>query len=154
MGTPCLIAARTASGYEAVACHLNGFLCRNGALLAKYYRKPARVSELLALGDLYDMGRLLKPRERLPHSNCKYQGDVAIAMWRDKHPSRADSRSAPLRARTLTEVRNWYFRKLCLRFRHVYVYDKGAWYYRGFGRGMLVRDAIAQQALLGEYSDT
>jgi len=54
MGTRSTIARKVpgTEQYESVYCHWDGYLDNNGKLLDAHYRDPAKVAELISLGDL------------------------------------------------------------------------------------------------------
>jgi hypothetical protein len=57
MSTPSTIALEFENGRVGfVYCHWDGHLNKNGRILQKHYQDPAKVAELIALGDLSSLG--------------------------------------------------------------------------------------------------
>ena len=60
MATRSTIAMKTATGkVQAIYCHWDGYLDYNGKVLMTHYTDPAKVAEMIALGDLSSLGELI-----------------------------------------------------------------------------------------------
>ena len=56
MSTRSFIARKTEEDFEGVYCHWDGYLEHNGAILLEHYDDPAKLAELLSLGDISLLG--------------------------------------------------------------------------------------------------
>jgi hypothetical protein len=52
MGTRSSIAIKTEDGIKAIYCHWDGYIDNNGRILKEHYQSPAKIAEMIALGDL------------------------------------------------------------------------------------------------------
>ena len=52
MSTRSSIAIKTADGIKSIYCHWDGYVDHNGRILKEHYQSPAKIAELIALGDL------------------------------------------------------------------------------------------------------
>lgn len=60
MATRSTIAMKTATGQvQAIYCHWDGYIDHNGKVLMTHYTDPAKVAEMIALGDLSSLGELI-----------------------------------------------------------------------------------------------
>ena len=76
MSTRSSIAIKTADGIKSIYCHWDGYVDHNGRILKEHYQSPAKIAELIALGDLsslrqeigevqnFDKGRWSRTRTR------------------------------------------------------------------------------------------
>ena len=56
MATRSTIAIKTEDGIKAIYCHWDGYVDHNGRILREHYQDPAKIAELIALGDLSTLG--------------------------------------------------------------------------------------------------
>lgn len=75
MGTRSTIALEFADGtVEQVYCHWDGYLAHNGQLLLNYYSNPFVLRDLIDLGDISSLGRIIGTKHPFsPHG----EGDKA-----------------------------------------------------------------------------
>jgi hypothetical protein len=72
MGTRSMIAIQNpySKDVRAVYCHWDGYLAHNGAILAKHYADSPKVNNLIALGDLSSLGRIIGDKHPFsPHTS-------------------------------------------------------------------------------------
>lgn len=130
--------------YRAIFCQCDGDLTDTGRILSRYYTKPERVDQLLALGDIYALG------ERLSESEKEKPGeDVTIAYARD-------------RGEELCPAKEYPFEELFdLDTPYVYIFvkeDKAMEYLTAasehgntFARALLERIATERQKFIEQY---
>lgn len=68
----------------AIYCHSDGYPEHAGAVLAGHYATPARLAELLALGDLSQLHPCTAPGDGVAHSFSKPAPGVCVAYGRDR----------------------------------------------------------------------
>lgn len=93
MSTNSIIAKKIGKDkYRAIFCQCDGDLTDTGRILSRYYTKPERVDQLLALGDIYALG------ERLWESEKEKPGeDVTIAYARDRGEELCPAKEYPFK---------------------------------------------------------
>lgn len=71
MGTRSTIALEFADGtVEQVYCHWDGYLAHNGKILQEYWSDPFKLRELIDVGDLSSLGKVIGTQHPFsPHSN-------------------------------------------------------------------------------------
>lgn len=71
MGTRSTIALEFADGtVEQVYCHWDGYLAHNGQLLLNYYSNPFVLRDLIDLGDISSLGRIIGTKHPFsPHGD-------------------------------------------------------------------------------------
>ena len=107
MGTPCAIGMKLADGsIRAIRCNYDGYVAGAGVILAGWYTEPAKIEDLLALGDLSQLAEGL---------------DTCIAYHRDRHE--------PMRpARRFASVDEYqHLAEAEMSADYLYVYDDGRW---------------------------
>jgi hypothetical protein len=57
MSTHASIIYKTADGYAGIYCHFDGYPSHTGRVLNRHYSQPAKVAELIALGDISGFAR-------------------------------------------------------------------------------------------------
>lgn len=113
MSTSSVIARLNTDGsIDVITCQKDGYLSHVGVILQTHYTDPAKVAELIALGDLSKLG----PEIGVEHpfgcgrdgepSCAEYQrlyGDMCLAYGRD----RGEEETAALRFNETTVFRHW-----------------------------------------------
>ena len=77
MGTRSTIALEFADkSVEQVYCHWDGYLAHNGKILQEYWSDPFKLRELIDLGDMSSLGKIIGTQHPFsPHSNAE---DLAL----------------------------------------------------------------------------
>lgn len=68
---------------KSVYLQFDGYPSGAGAILAGWYNTPARIEELLELGDLRSLGSKIAPMPGVEHTLGNPQPDVVVAYNRD-----------------------------------------------------------------------
>lgn len=95
MSTRSTIALELADGtVKQIYCHSDGYLSYNGCMLLDHYSDPAKVGELMALGDIsmlgIDIGEQINFNDRLSYKNG--QAIQCRAYGRDRGETGIDAR--------------------------------------------------------------
>ena len=99
MSTRCSITYKTPEGkFVGIYCHNDGYLDGVGQVLLDHYRDPAKVAELIALGDISSLGERVKPEGA--HTFEKPEEGTTVAYHRD----RGEPLSPPCTGATAREV--------------------------------------------------
>lgn len=69
---------------DVIYCHYDGYPSCNGAILQEHYQSPAKIRELIALGDISSLAADVKPTKG-KHTFDDPQDGVVIAYGRDRH---------------------------------------------------------------------
>ena len=103
MGTRSTIALEFADGtVEQVYCHWDGYLAHNGQILQEYWSDPFKLRELIDLGDMSSLGKVIGTQHPFsPHSNEEdkalyeaAQAEGACTFYgRDRGETGADKKS-------------------------------------------------------------
>ncbi len=138
MSTRSLIAKQVGENdYRAIYCHSDGYFVHNGALLLDFYNTPEKVDELLALGDISNLGYRLNPDTNIKskHIFGDKQEDVTFAYARDGHEQ-------------LREPAHYTLNKLCeAPYTYIYIYsNEGKWQYLSNFKTGEVRDLATKVA--------
>lgn len=107
MGTPCAIGMKMEDGsVKAVRCNYDGYVAGAGAILGGWYGDAVKVDDLLALGELSQLGEEL--------ASC-------VAYHRDRHE--------PMRpAKSFASVEEYqHTAKGEMSADYLYLYDGGEW---------------------------
>jgi hypothetical protein len=115
----------------SIYVHWDGYLEHNGKLLAEHYTDPAKVQELIALGDLSSLGREIGQKH--PFDNFNLVGDdLALSQraqtedWttaynRDRGETGTEAIKAYTFAEFLHQVNN-------CGAEYYYIFENGSWY--------------------------
>jgi hypothetical protein len=95
---------------RAIYCHYDGYLATAGYTLWYFYKEREKVNQLLALGDLVELGDVIEPSETERH---------CVAYGRDRGRSNKEAREFA----NLGE-----FMATCASSGYLYLFD-GAWRY-------------------------
>ncbi len=83
MATRSLIGKQNTDGtITNIYCHWDGYPDHNGVVLQEYYNSPAKVDELLALGNLSFLGRVIGGKQDFDNRNR--ENDWCLAYGRDR----------------------------------------------------------------------
>lgn len=100
MSTRSFIAIKRDDGsFEGIYCHSDGYIEQPGVgwTLQNHYTDPAKVRELIDLGDLSGLAARVKPEEGEAHSysqRARENGGVTTAYHRDRGEPREDTEAA------------------------------------------------------------
>lgn len=126
MSTRSIIAIENADGtVDAIYCHFDGYLSNNGVKLFEHYANEAKVRELIALGDISELGTEIGDKHDF---NARYD-DPRYAGWtraygRDREETGIEAkRYSSVRALLSKETLSSYGAEF------VYVYRSGSWRY-------------------------
>lgn len=110
---------------RSIYCHYDGYPEGVGATLLAHYQDASRVSELLALGDLFVLGAHIAPAPGVRHTFEHPSEGVTIAYTRD----RGDAWKSTMPREQCT-LGLWLAD--CLSnpwYEHLYLFKDGAWYH-------------------------
>jgi hypothetical protein len=107
MSTRSAIIEKTATGYRGIYCHSDGYISHVGRILANFYTTPARVTELLNLGDLSSLGESMIGN--------------TVAYGRD----RGETDTEAYNAKTVAAIKRHIDHSYC------YVFDGSSWTVNG-----------------------
>jgi hypothetical protein len=78
MGTRSTIALEFADGtVEQVYCHWDGYLAHNGQILQNYYINPFVLRDLIDMGDISSLGKIVGTK----HPFSPHEGDTQKALY-------------------------------------------------------------------------
>jgi hypothetical protein len=78
MGTRSTIALEYADGtVQQVYCHWDGYLAHNGQILLKHYSNPFILRDLIDLGDISSLGKIVGTK----HPFSPHEGDTQKALY-------------------------------------------------------------------------
>ena len=89
MATRSTIAMKTKDGkIKAIYCHWDGYVDHNGRILSNFYTDPAKVEELINLGDLSTLGSEIGQKHPFDRNydepELKLTEDWCMAYHRDR----------------------------------------------------------------------
>lgn len=87
MATRSTIAMEYPNGTVAqIYCHFDGYLDNNGSILNNHYRNPAKIAQLIDLGDLSSLGAEIGRKRPFdcPHSYGTPKWEEFQEQWRDQ----------------------------------------------------------------------
>src|SRR5206468_10072588 len=74
MSTRSLIACKNEDGsIDLIYCHSDGYPSHNGRILLENYQSPAKVRQLIALGDIYSLGEEIGRRHPIDWREKAYK---------------------------------------------------------------------------------
>lgn len=141
MSTRSTIAIELADGtVKQIYAHSDGYLSYNGRLLFEHYSDPAKLAELIALGDIsmmgVEIGQKISFDDRLTY-NDQYQATQCRAYGRDRGETGIDARSF------------WNFEMYRMthdREQYAYILRNDGKWYVAIGQGVFVELAGALNA--------
>ena len=116
MSTHAAIIERTITGFRGIYCHFDGDSI--GKILQTYYNEPAKVTELINLGNISSLGRFPAPTGTVGHSFADPESGVTVAYHRDRGEQTGwEPAVSPTLGGVLEDIDYEYY----------YVFDKGTW---------------------------
>lgn len=139
MATRSTIAIQRQDGTVAqVYCHWDGYLDHNGSILHQHYQDPAKIEQLIALGDVSSLGNEIGTKhdfDNAPRGECNFYG-------RDRGEKGTEARV----------FRNFEQYQREAQFEEYdYIFRGGAWYVQIYGRPLVsLSAAIAEEEALDD----
>ena len=139
MATRSTIAIQRQDGTVAqIYCHWDGYLSNNGQILLKHYQDPAKIEQLIALGDLSSLGEEIGTKhdfDNAPRGECNFYG-------RDRGEKGTEARV----------FRNFEQYQREAQFEEYdYIFRGGVWYVQIYGRPLVsLSAAIAEEEALDD----
>lgn len=122
MSTHSTIIERIADGtYRGIYCHFDGYPKGVGATLLQHYADPAKVSALIDLGDISQLGERVAPTPGSGHTSGKAEPGVTVAYARDRGETGVEPTT-----RATPEAVNAVFGN-----DFIYVFEGGKWLLNG-----------------------
>lgn len=86
MSTPAVIGLRKPDNtIEAIYVHWDGYPSHTGNILLEYYNTYEKAKQLISLGNLSSIDKLISPPEGVPHNFDNPAPDVCVAYCRDRN---------------------------------------------------------------------
>ena len=107
--------------YNAIYCHLDGYLTFNGAMLVDHYKDREKVEKLLNLGNISFLAQNIDPDPSKPHSfnYDERQKGVVVAYGRD-----AGEENQEFSVCSLKDLKEWNS------IEYIYIFDENnEWQY-------------------------
>ena len=128
MATRSSIAMKTENGIRGIYCHWDGYPEHNGDILSKHYIDPAKVKELIDLGDISALRNQIGQKHSFdakysdePELNGMFD-DWTLAYHRDRGEPWANT--APQTYATVKEWKEMFEGSGCEYF---YLFDNNTW---------------------------
>ena len=139
MATRSTIAIQREDGTVAqIYCHWDGYLSNNGQILLKHYQDPAKIEQLIALGDLSSLAPEIGTKhdfDNAPRGECNFYG-------RDRGEEDTE-------ARVFKDFKD--YRENCQTEEYDYVFRNGTWYVSIYNRPLIdLHDAIMEEEALDD----
>lgn len=139
MATRSTIAIQRQDGTLAqIYCHWDGYLSNNGQILLKHYQDPAKIEQLIALGDLSSLGEEIGTKhdfDNAPRGECTFYG-------RDRGEEGTE-------ARVFKDFKD--YRENCQTEEYDYVFRNGTWYVSIYNEPLInLHDAIMEEEALDD----
>jgi len=156
MGTRSMIAIQNpySKDVRAVYCHWDGYLAHNGAILQKHYSASPKVNNLIALGDMSSLGKVIGEAHPFsPHESeeSKLAYEAAKDAGYCTFYTRDRGEDAPFKVFKDLKTASSYFEGSWCEYLYVFKYNKaddyqsGAWHYKKIGgRWKKLAPAIAK----------
>ena len=154
MGTRSMIAIQNpySKDIRAVYCHWDGYLAHNGAILQKHYSASPKVNNLIALGDLSSLGKIIgNPHPFSPHGSKEDEAlyEAAKAEGACTFYTRDRGEDTPFKVfKNLSEACDhytWSDYFYCFKYKKSDDYQSGEWHYKKAGeRWKKLAPAIAK----------
>lgn len=133
MATRSTIAIQREDGTVAqIYCHWDGYLDHNGSILHQHYQDPAKIEQLIALGDLSSLGAEIGTKhdfDNAPRGECNFYG-------RDRGEKGTE-------ARVFKSFDNYM---LHAQFEEYdYIFSNGVWYVQVYGRPLVSLSAAIME---------
>jgi hypothetical protein len=98
MGTRSSIAIKTEDGIKSIYCHWDGYVDHNGRILKEHYQSPAKIAELIALGDLSSLRSEIGDKQNFekdlgPEPELGLTDDWCMAYGRDRGETDVEAKS-------------------------------------------------------------
>jgi hypothetical protein len=120
MSTRSLIAVQRGEEFDSIYCHNDGYPSGVGNTLFKHYQDPAKIDQLIALGDISSLGAEIGTK----HDFNRCPDGVVNAYGRDRGEKGIEARHA----KSLKELFQHADRSDC---EYVYLFKDGAWNFTG-----------------------
>ena len=114
------IIMKTKIGYAGIYCHYDGYPSCVGKILQENYQDESKVKELIALGDISSLEKLVNP-ESGKHSYNDPQPGVTVAYYRDRGDIGCETKIGFSIKQVEDQIDNEY----------VYVFEDGKWTVNG-----------------------
>ena len=156
MGTRSMIAIQNpySKDVRAVYCHWDGYLEHNGAILQKHYSASPKVNNLIALGDMSSLGKVIGEAHPFsPHESeeAKLAYEAAKDAGYCTFYTRDRGEDAPFKVFPTLAKASEYFEGSWCEYLYVFKYSKasdyttGEWHYKKIGgRWKKLAPAIAK----------
>ena len=126
----------SATQYEGVYCHFDGYLEGVGQMLLDHYQDAKKVKKLIALGDLSILAENIAPAKGVKHSFGARAEGVTVAYHRDRNEKYHIAKGISVDEVQQKIGHNGY----------VYVYENGEWWrWLDDGRMIPLRNALAHE---------
>lgn len=126
MATRSFIAKKVNNGYKGIYCHWDGYPTGVGATLRRYYKTPAKINKLIALGDLSVLREHIGKKHKIDAMGDNYERIKRLGWTSAYHRDRGEAWGdvKPKMARTLSDLK-----KIASNMgtEYLYVYEKGKW---------------------------
>lgn len=130
MSTNAIIARESESGIDLIYLHHDGDLA--GEILCEHYSEPAKVDQLIALGDLSSLGKEIG--EKQDFNTFRAYGKVCLAYHRD----RGEDLSVRRRPSPMSDEERFTTLKDQMQFMsNGYLFREGRWYRVNLYKGTL-----------------
>lgn len=115
--------------FKQVYCHYDGYLDHNGAILAQHYTDPAKIAELLSLGDLSCLGPEIGSKR--PFNNPHRYGGADYLNFNEMYKNQClfygrDRGETEIDARVFRDLKD--FEANCQHEEYDYVFRNGEWF--------------------------
>lgn len=125
MSTRSRIGIQNSDGtFTSVYVHFDGYLSHHGPILLKHYTTEEKVRELLAPGDMSQLGERVNPIG--PHSFDKSERGTCVYYGRDRGETNVEPLTSPDKGSIMAEEWGYCFDP-----------TSGRWEYNDHGRGWL-----------------
>ena len=154
MGTRSMIAIQNpySKDIRAVYCHWDGYLEHNGSILQKHYSASPKVNNLIALGDLSSLGKIIgNPHPFSPHGSKEDKAlyEAAKAEGACTFYTRDRGEDTPFKVfknlSAACDHYTWSDYFYCFKYKKSDDYQSGEWHYKKAGeRWKKLAPAIAK----------
>jgi len=124
MSTRSYIGLKQSDGVVAIYCHSDGCPSYVGSLLLENYNTEDRIKELLELGDLSCLGKLIGDKHDFDDRSDEHS-DWCVAYGRDRDEEDVD-------ARKFKTVKDFKSAGSQLWVDYTYLFEDGKWYFAKF----------------------